>query len=381
MAGIYLDHNATTLLDSAVFAAMLPFLTCEFGNPSSIHSCGRAARAAVDAARDDLARVLHCNPSEIIFTSGGTESCNLAILGISRHLSPARRHVVVSAVEHPAVLAPARSLAGREGLELTVVPVDSAGRVRVDAVAAACRPDTAVVSIMAANNEVGTVQPFSEVGTICASAGVLFHCDASQWFGKLPFSSVWQFGAPLVSLCAHKFGGPKGVGALIVKSGTCLTPLVFGGGQEADRRPGTENVPGIVGLAKAAQLSFGQPLSQEAKLTPLARYFRDRVSSLPGVRLWSPTSGCLPNTVSLTVQGCDSLTLLAALDMAGICASSGSACSVGSLEPSHVLAAMGATAAEAAALVRFSLGRATTANEVEAAAAAFAAVVNQVTKV
>jgi cysteine desulfurase len=378
VAAIYLDHNATTPLAPEVHAAMLPYLGPEFGNPSSIHFRGRAARVAVDHARADLASVLGCRPAEIIFTSGGTESCNLAVLGAALAGWPQRNHLVVSAIEHPAVLGPARWLSRRWGFSVTVCPVDSAGRVRLDRLADSLSAQTALVSIMAANNEVGTIQPFAEISRLCADAGIPFHSDASQWFGKLPLPSLPLFGASLITLCAHKFGGPKGAGALVVRSGTRLEPLITGGSQEGERRAGTENVAAIVGLAAAAKGFIPNPLAARPALTPPAETLRAACADMPGVRLWSPPGEVLPNTVALSVAAADSLTLLAALDLAGVCASSGSACSVGSLEPSHVLLAMGATAAEARSLVRFSLGRDTTWDDASRAASILGAVINTV---
>ena len=377
---VYLDYNATTPLDPAVRHAMEPFLSTEFGNPSSIHRYGRAARSAVDQARESLAETLGCRPSEITFTSGGTESCNLAVFGVARAQRDTRRHLVVSAVEHPAVLAPARYLADHEGFSLTVVPVNSLGQVCADEVIAALRPDTALVSVMAPNNELGSVQHVAAIGAACAHRGVPFHCDASQWPGKLPLPSIWQFGASLISICAHKFGGPKGTGALIHRggSGVKLAPLLLGGSQEADLRAGTENVASLVGLAAAGRLSIPRPLSSAPLLSPLAVALRDGLAGFSGVRFWSGFNHCLPNTVSFSFAGADSLTLLAALDLEGVCASSGSACSVGSLEPSHVLLAMGASQVEASALVRFSLGSLSSASDIETAIAAFRAVINRV---
>lgn len=377
---VYLDFNATTPLDPAVRVAMEPYLSAEFGNPSSIHQYGRRARAAVDQARHSLAETLGCQASEIIFTSGGTESCNLAIMGFARTRRNTRRHLVISAIEHPAVLAPARLLAAHEGFELTLVRASSTGLVTSDDVIAALRPDTALVSVMAANNETGSLLPVAEIGRECCRLGIPFHCDASQWFGKLPVHSIWQFGAPLVSLCAHKFGGPKGAGALLLRSGVGfdLSPLIVGGSQEADRRAGTENVPAVVGLATAAHRWISQPLSLTPSLSPLAAKLRAGLADCPGVRFWSRLDQCLPNTVTLSFAGSDSLTLVAGLDLKGVCVSSGSACSVGSLKPSHVLLAMGASLAEATALVRFSLGSLTCDSDIDAAIAAFRAVINRV---
>ncbi|MBI3877714.1 MAG: cysteine desulfurase, partial [Verrucomicrobia bacterium] len=251
MRTIYFDYNATTPLDPAVREAMLPFLGDVFGNPSSVHHVGRRARALLDDARDRAAHVFSCKPSEIIFTSGGTESVNLAIFGTARLLRDKGRHLITSAVEHHAVLHACQYLARREGFELTVLPVNAEGRVSVDDLARALRPDTVLVSVQAANNETGTLQPVAELGALCRVRGVLFHTDAVQWFGKEQFANIHQFNADLVSVCAHKFHGPKGVGVLFIRSPLHPDPILFGGGHENERRAGTENLAGIVGLTEA----------------------------------------------------------------------------------------------------------------------------------
>ncbi len=378
MRTVYLDYNATTPLDRAVRQAMLPFLDGIEGNPSSIHRLGRQARALLDDARERLAACWQCRPGEVVFTSGVTESNNLAILGVARGLRGRGRHLITTAVEHHAVLRPCEYLARREGFELTIVPVDHAGRVDPEVVRAALRPETVLVSVMAANNEVGTLQPVGEIGALCRERGVAFHTDAAQCFGKEPFGSIHQFNADLVSVCAHKFHGPRGAGALYLRSPLQLEPILFGGGQENERRPGTENMAAIMGFVDAFVRFVPTPVFAADQLAPLADQLRSRLAAIPGVQVCSPAIQCLTNTVSVTFEDCDSLSLLAGLDFAGVCASSGAACSTGSLQASHVLLAMGCGVSAANGLVRFSLGRESLLEDVELAAATLAAVVGQI---
>jgi cysteine desulfurase len=362
---IYFDYNATTPLDPAVRAAMEPLLGEVWGNPSSVHSLGRAARAVLDDARYRLAAIWKCKPSEVVFTGGGTEANNLAVLGTARLLKAKGRHLITSPVEHHAVLHAFQFLAQHEGFAVTYLPVDDFGRVRVEDVAAALRSDTTLVSVMAANNEVGTLQPVAEIGALCRARGVLFHTDAVQAFGKLPFQDIHQFNADLVAVCAHKFHGPKGAGALFVRSPLQPLPTQIGGGHENERRAGTENLAAIVGLVTAFEQFVPTPIFSSEALRALTAELAVAAAAIPGVTLRGHPTERLPNTIAFTVQGADSIALMAVLDLEGICASSGSACSAGSLEPSHVLRAMGVPAAEANSLVRFSLGRETTAAEVE----------------
>lgn len=361
---IYFDYNATTPLDPAVRDAMLPFLGEVWGNPSSVHRIGRKARALLDDARDRVAKFLGAKPSEIVFTSGGTESNNLAVLGAARLFKLKGKHLVTSAIEHHAVLHCFDYLEKKEGFEVSRLPVDSSGCVAPDDVLRAIRPDTILVSIMAANNEIGCVQPVAKIGEICRSRGVLFHTDAVQWFGKEPVRNIGQFNADLVSICAHKFHGPKGAGLLWIRSPLHPDPVLLGGSHENERRAGTENLAGIVGLATALERFVQPPVFDPAKLKPLAEKLKTTIAGLDGCELVSPKDHCLANTVSFTVSGADSIALLAALDVEGICASSGSACSAGSLEPSHVIVALGKNAL-ANSLVRFSLGRDNTIHEVD----------------
>jgi len=362
---VYFDYNATTPLDPGVRAAMLPFLDEVWGNPSSVHAVGRAARAALDEARYRLAGLWKCKPSEVVFTGGGTEANNLAVFGTARALNGRGRHLVCSPVEHHAVLHAFQHLARHEGFELTLLPVDATGQVRAEDVASALRPDTVLVSVMAANNEVGTLQPVAEIGALCREQGVKFHTDAVQAFGKLPFADIHQFNADLVSVCPHKFHGPKGAGALYVRSPLQPQPMQVGGGHENERRAGTENLAAIAALVSAFERGVLVPAFPAERLRGWSDRLAQAAATIPGVTLRGHPSERLPNTVAFTVAGTDSIALMAALDLEGICASSGSACSAGSLESSHVLQAMGVAPAEANALVRLSLGRENTEADVE----------------
>ncbi len=364
---VYFDFNATTPLDPVVRDAMLPYLGEVFGNPSSVHHVGRRARALLDDARDRVAQVWAAKPSEIIFTSGGTESSNLALFGAARLRRDQGRHIITSSVEHHAVLHACEYLAKKEGFEVTQLPVDADGFVRVESLAAALRPDTILVSIMAANNETGAIQPVAGLGRLCRERGVLFHTDAVQWFGKEPFTDIHQFNADLVSACAHKFYGPKGAGALYIRSPLQPDPILFGGGHENERRAGTENLAAIIGFTEATERFVKTPVFPRERLLPLTARLSALVEKLgpQTAVLRCPREKRLANTLAFTVPGADSISLLAGLDLEGICASSGSACSAGSLEPSHVMLALGVPKDEANALVRFSLGRESTLAEVE----------------
>ena len=343
----------------------MPFLGEVWGNPSSVHRVGQRARAFLDDARDRAAEVLGCKPSEIIFTSGGTESINLAIFGAARLLKPKGRHIITSAIEHHAVLLSCEFLAEKEGFEVTLLPVDSEGLVSVESLAKAIRPDTILVSVMAANNEIGTIQPVAALGALCRERGVCFHTDAVQWFGKEPVQTVHQFNADLVSICAHKFHGPKGAGLLFCKSPLRLEPILFGGGHENERRAGTENLAGIAGLVEALKFFVRKPVFDRDTLSVLSQRLLNAVDKLEGARFVGSRVLRLANTVSFVVSGADSIALLAALDLVGVCASSGSACSAGSLTPSHVISALGLGFPLANSLVRFSLGRESTIKEVD----------------
>src|SRR5438876_5617518 len=313
MRTVYFDYNATTPLDPQVRETMLPYLGEIWGNPSSVHHVGRQARATLDDARDRAAAFLGCKPSEIVFTSGGTESVNLAIFGVARLLKARGRHLITCAVEHHAVLHCCEYLARKEGFELTVLPVDREGVVWPDSLEKALRPDTILVSIMAANNEIGTIQPIAELGALCRNSGVLFHTDAVQWFGKEPFDNVHQFNADLVSICAHKFHGPKGAGALFVRSPLLPDPILFGGGHENERRAGTENLAASMGLVEALERFVREPVFVEQKLIPLTDRLISLVDRLGGVQFVGAREQRLANTVSFLVSGTDSIALLAGL--------------------------------------------------------------------
>jgi cysteine desulfurase len=380
---IYFDCNATTPLDPSVRDAMLPFLGEVWGNPSSVHHVGRKARALLDDARDRAAKFLGAKPSEIIFTSGGTESNNLAIFGTARALKSKGKHLITSAVEHDAVLQSFDYLEKKDGFEVTRLPVNSEGRVSPDDLKKAIRADTILVSIMAANNEIGTIQPVSELGAICRERDIVFHTDAVQWFGKEAFENISQFKADLISICAHKFHGPKGAGLLYIKSPLHPDPILFGGGHENERRAGTENLAGIIGLVAALEKFVKPPVFEKAKLKPLADKLFSEIEKIDGCELVSSRDNStiqqfnsLTNTVSFVVRGADSIALLAGLDVEGICASSGSACSAGSIEPSHVILAIGKKDL-ANSLVRFSLGRDSTMEEVDFLCAALPEIIRR----
>lgn len=372
---IYLDHNATTPLAPEAAEAMRPFLDQHFGNPSSIHAAGREARAAVDLARDRIAALLGAKPHEIIFTSGGTEADNLAVLGLARQRAALGRHIITCGTEHHAVLHPCQHLRRHEGFQLTVLRVDGTGRLDPGQVAEAFTPETTLVSIMTANNETGTLQPVGEIAALCRERGVVFHSDAIQSFGKQRLA-IEDFDA--LSLAAHKFRGPKGAGVLVLRSGVSISAIQFGGAHENQRRPGTENVAAIVGMAEAAALAVGGIEEEAARQARL----RDRLAegvlaAFPEARMHGHPSQRLANTLNVSFPGLDGEGLLMALDLAGVAASSGSACMVGSVQPSHVLLEMGVPTEIAQATVRFSLGKETTAAEIERAIERIAGVLSQ----
>lgn len=366
MRRIYLDHNATTPVAPEALKAMLPFLEANYGNPSSIHFLGREARAALDDARERLARLLGAKPGEIVFTGSGTEADNHAIFGAVRAAGGKARHVVTSAVEHHAVLHSCEQLREREGVEVTVLPVDSDGIVSPEAVRAALRADTVLVSVMWANNETGALQPVREIGAICRERGVLFHTDAVQALGKVPVE-VGDVPVDLLSVSGHKVHGPKGVGALWIRPRTKVESLLHGGSHENDRRAGTENVAGIVGFVRAAEITTARTASEDVRLRSLTeRLWRGLSARIERIRRNGPADRRVANTLNVSFAGCKSDALLMSLDLEGVCVSSGSACAVGSLKPSPVLLAMGLGADLANSAVRFSLGAATTEADVDA---------------
>lgn len=377
---VYLDYNATTPVDPAVLDAMLPFLRENFANAGSVHTPGQRARAAVDAARDSVAALIGAKASEIVFTSGGTEADNLAIYGAVAVSANARKHVIASAIDHHAVLHTCEDLQ-QHGIDVTFVAVgrtpEGQGVVDPDDIRRALRPDTVLITVMHANNELGTIQPMEEISRIAHEAGVCFHCDAVQSTGKIPVD-VDRLGVDLLSLSAHKFCGPKGVGALYVRTGTAIVPRFRGGHAERDRRPGTENVPGIVGLGKAAELARTMLEGDSARIAAL----RDRLEHalldrIPDAFVNGDPAHRVPNTSNITFRGAGGEALLIALDLQGVACSTGAACSSGSTEPSHVLLAAGLSHDDARSSLRFSLGRATTSEEIDYAIETITAVVER----
>ncbi|MGB8465406.1 MAG: cysteine desulfurase family protein [Terrimicrobiaceae bacterium] len=362
---VYLDYNATTPLAPEALEAMMPFLRDGFGNASSIHAAGRRSRAAVDDSRERLAGLLGVKAHEIIFTSGGTEACNLAVLGMARAHAPRGRHLITAASEHHAVLHSFEHLKHHEGFDLTVLPVDGFGRVDPDHLQAALRRDTVLVSVMHANNETGTIQPIEELAAICREHRVCFHTDAIQTFGKLPVRPN-ELGAAAVSLAAHKFHGPQGAGALYLRSGVAITRIVHGGSHENTRRPGTENVAAIAGMAVAAEIAESRRAAEQIRLCALRDRLWDGIQrNFPqAVRNGHPVLA-LANTLNVSFPGMDGEALLIGLDLEGVCASSGSACMVGSVQPSHVLLAMGVEPGLASSTVRFSLGTHNSSSHIE----------------
>jgi cysteine desulfurase len=363
---IYLDYNATTPLCAAGRRAMQPYLEHHFGNPSSIHQAGRETRAAVDDARDRLAALLGAKPHEIIFTSGGTEANNLALLGLARRLAPNGKHLISNRAEHHAVLNAIEHLQKREGFSVTWLDLSANGLIDPDALDYAIRPDTILVSIMTANNETGVIQPMEEIADRCRTRGVLLHSDMVQSFGKLDLRPVF-LPCDAASFGAHKFYGPKGAGFVYLRSGIPIEPIQFGGAHEGERRPGTENVPAIVGMAAAAEevlADLPNEQGREAKLRDAL--WRGIARVFPEAEENAAAAPRLGNTLNVSFPGWSSETLLMALDLEGVCASSGSACMVGSVIASHVLLAMGLPARRAGSAVRFSLGKETTAAEIQA---------------
>jgi cysteine desulfurase len=359
----YFDHNATTPVAPEVLEAMTACLGQVYGNASSIHHFGQAAKERMEAGRRQLAALMGCQPADIVFTSGGAESDNMAVLGAARARGGAR-HVIASSIEHPAVLGPCQQLE-REGVQVTRLRVGPSGAVDPADLRRALRPDTALVSIMHANNELGTVQPIAEIAAITRAAGVPLHVDGVQALGKIPVD-VTALGVDLYSVTGHKLYAPKGVGALYVRKGTALEPIAFGGHQERDRRPGTENVPGIAAFGAAAELASRTLAAESARLSAL----RDRLEEgilrrIHGAAVNGARSNRTSNTSNVCFDGIDGEALVIALDLRGFAVSTGAACSSGALAPSHVLTAIGLSPDRARASMRFSLGRSNTADQVD----------------
>jgi len=366
MAYIYFDHNATTPLDPAVLEAMMPFLREAHGNASSFHSPGRKARAAVDIARKQVASLIGAQPAEIVFTSGGTEADNHALRGVIARVKAGAGqppHIVTSAIEHPAVLNTAQMLE-QQGCAVSYLPVDEYGRVRLEDARSAINDATALVSVMLANNEVGTIQPVAAIAAIARERKAIMHTDAVQGLGRIPVD-VDALGVDLLSISAHKVYGPKGIGALYIRRGTRIAPLIYGGHQERRRRGGTENVPAIVGFGRACELAgelLAESAAREARLRDrLEQGIRERIEH---VRINGHPSERLPNTLNVGFTFVEGESLLMNLDIEGAAVSTGSACSSGDLQPSHVLLAMGFEAEAAHGTLRFSLGRRTTEEEI-----------------
>ena len=380
MQRFYFDHNATTPVAPEVLETLASCLSQVYGNASSIHHFGQGAKQRMEAARRQLASLIGCQPSSLVFTSGGTEADNMAVLGVVRAAPGAARHAIVSAVEHPAVLGPCEQLE-REGVEITRLRVSPDCLVDPEDVRRALRPETVLVSVMHANNELGTIQPIAEIARITCAAGVTLHVDGVQAVGKIPVD-VEALGVDLYSMSAHKLYAPKGVGALYVRKGTAMAPIAFGGHHERDRRPGTENVPGIAAFGAAAELAARTLAAESERLAAL----RDRLENailerIPRAGVNGSRSRRTPNTANMHFDGIDGEALVIALDLRGFAVSTGAACSSGAIAPSHVLVNMGLSAERARASMRFSLGRSNTAGQVDALVDALAGAVEHLRRI
>jgi cysteine desulfurase len=365
MTRVYLDHNATTPVDPRVLDAMLPFLREQYGNPSSLHWHGQRARAAVEEARAQVAALVGAEPADVVFTASGSESDNMALRGVAAKAKDRRRGIVVSAIEHHAVLNTAKALR-EEGVPVAVARVGESGIVDLDDLAAKVDETTALVSLMLANNETGMIQPVAEAARLARERGALAHCDAVQAAGKVPVD-VGALGVDLLTLSAHKLYGPKGIGCLVVKRGTPMAPLVRGGGQERNRRAGTENVAGIVAFGAAARLAAERLEEEAVRVGALRDRLEAKLLALPGAER-NGRGPRLPNTANVSFAGAEAEGLLIALDLEGIAVSTGAACAAGAVEPSHVLRAMGFAPERVQSSLRLSLGRTTTAADVDRAA-------------
>jgi len=364
MGRIYLDYAATTPVHPEVVKAMLPYFTEGFGNPSAIHACGQEAKGAIEESRDKIARLIGAQNEEIVFTSGGTEADNFALKGVAYANESQGNHIITTPIEHHAVLEVGHFLEKR-GFQITCLPVDEYGLVDPDDVRRALTSKTILVSVMHANNEVGTIEPVAEIGKITREAGVYFHTDAVQTAGHLPLN-VDELGVDLLSMSAHKLYGPKGIGALYIRKGTKLVSFMHGGGQERKRRASTENVPGIVGFGRAAEIALREMGEETERLT----FLRDKLISgllerIDHTSLNGHPSQRLPNNVNISISFVEGESMCLRLDLEGICASTGSACSTGSLEPSHVLLALGLPHEQAHGSLRFSLGKWTAEEEID----------------
>lgn len=364
MRKVYFDHSATTPVDPQVVEAMIPFFSEKFGNPSSIHSFGRETKVALEEAREKVSAFCNVRPADIYFTSGGTESDNMAIKGVAYEFKKKGRHIITSQIEHHAVLHCCEYLE-KDGFEVTYVRPDKYGMIHPEAVAEAIRKDTILISIMHANNEVGTINDIDKIGALARERGVLFHTDAVQTFGKLPID-LELLPVDLLSVSGHKIYGPKGVGVLYIRKGVRLAPLSHGGGHERGRRPGTENIPGIIGLAKAVELRQQRMNQENEALKKLRDGFYEKLTqAIPRLHLNGHPNQRLAGHLNVSFEGIEGEALLLSLDLKGVAASSGSACTSGSLDPSHVLAAMGMKPELARASIRFTLGRENTEEDVD----------------
>ena len=387
MNRIYLDHNATTAVDPAVLDAMLPYFSADFGNASSIHTFGQRARAAVETAREQVAGLLNARPQEIVFTSGGTESDNHAIFGVALEFLTSLNsstsltfpHIITTTIEHEAVLNACQALE-KQGVAVTYLPVNRQGLIDLDELRRALRPETVLITVMHANNELGAIQPLAEIGRIAAEADVYFHTDAVQSAGKI-LVDVKALQLDLLSISGHKFYAPKGIGALFIKGGTHLRQLLYGGHHQRGFRPGTENVAGIVGLGKAAELARLSLEKDAARIVRLRDTLEQGIlARVPDSHVNSANVPRTPNTTNILFPGLEGEALIIALDLKGLACSTGAACSSGAVEPSHVLTAIGLPASEARASIRFSLGRHTTESEISSALEIIPAAVAQLRK-
>lgn len=361
---IYLDNSATTRMDTEVLNSMMPYFSDNFGNASSLHSFGREALAAVDEARATLAKLINAKPSEIYITSGGTESDNWALRGAARAYKKEGKHIISTKIEHPAVMQTLEALE-KEGYAVTYLDVDENGRVNIDNFKSLVRDDTILVSIMFANNEMGAIQPIQEIGAFCHAEGILFHTDAVQAMGSIKID-VDKYNIDMLSLSAHKFHGPKGIGLLYIRSGVRIERLVFGGHQERSYRAGTTNTPGIIGMAKALEISVNEMEINNAKIKSLRDYFIDRVlKEIPDCKLNGGMENRLVNNANISFDYIEGESILMLLDLEGIAVSSGSACSSGSLEPSYVILSLGRKMEEAHSSIRFSFGKENTLEETQ----------------
>jgi cysteine desulfurase len=373
---VYLDNAATTPVRREVVEEMIPYMTEVYGNPNSVHAFGREARKAIEEARERVAKCINAQPGEIIFTGGGTESDNIAVRGVVEYLKEKGKHIITSKVEHHAILETYEDLEKR-GYDVTFLPVDQYGLISLDDLKAAIRPDTILVSIMYANNEIGTIQPITEIGAICREHGIIFHTDAVQAMGHVPIDVKAQ-NIDMLSFTAHKFYGPKGVGALYMRRGVRIKAVMTGGGQERKLRPGTENVPGIMGLAKALELAVAEMPDESARISQMRDELIAGLTAIPNVRLNGHPTSRLPNNVNISVRYCEGESMILNLDMKGVGVSSGSACSSGSLEPSHVLMALGLSHEDAHGSLRLTLGRENTEEDVKYVLAIMPEIINRI---